>query len=116
MSEVKSGLAGLTHLSPAAPLLSSSLLFHCYHPRSHSSKQELLQILKNVKKKKKKNGHTPHFAALRNATNIGPTYTWIWARRPRSTNAREGGRKRPLTPGLHSTFLVIALHHALRRK
>ena len=56
MSEVKSGLAGLTHLSPAAPLLSSSLLFHCYHPRSHSSKQELLQILKNVKKKKKKMG------------------------------------------------------------
>lgn len=51
MSEVKSGLSGLTHLSPAAPLLSSSLLFHCYHPRSHSSKQELLQILKKCKKK-----------------------------------------------------------------
>lgn len=46
VSEVKNSLSGLTHLSPAAPLLSSSLLFHCYHPWFHSSKQELLRILK----------------------------------------------------------------------
>lgn len=65
-------------------------------------------------RKRRKASKTKARAAL--GYNTGLTYTWTEAQGPWSTHAREGDRKEPLTPRLHSTFLGTALHHTLCRK
>lgn len=77
-------------------------------------RQEERRLESRIKEKAKKGKHTKRRAALGYTTGL--TYTWTEAQGPWATHAREGDRKEPLTPGLHSTFLGTALHHTLWRK